>query len=89
MYFNVGSQFTFALLKFISDTKWLSLITETDLEGLDAHTREHPHLHGNDVVHELPHLGTLLRLDGDGSKAHGLDLYPTGLDLDSAIFYFL
>jgi septal ring factor EnvC (AmiA/AmiB activator) len=25
-------------LKFISDTKWLSLITETYLEGLDAHT---------------------------------------------------
>jgi hypothetical protein len=24
-------------LKFISDTKWLSLITETYLEGLDAH----------------------------------------------------
>jgi hypothetical protein len=27
-------------LKFISDTKWLSLITETYLEGLDAHTNE-------------------------------------------------
>jgi hypothetical protein len=25
-------------LKFISDTKWLSLITETYLKGLDAHT---------------------------------------------------
>jgi hypothetical protein len=24
-------------MKFISDTKWLSLITETYLEGLDAH----------------------------------------------------
>jgi hypothetical protein len=24
-------------LKFISDTKWLPLITETYLEGLDAH----------------------------------------------------
>jgi hypothetical protein len=25
-------------MKFISDTKWLSLITETYFEGLDAHT---------------------------------------------------
>jgi hypothetical protein len=25
-------------MKFISDTKWLSLITETYLEGLDTHT---------------------------------------------------
>jgi hypothetical protein len=25
-------------MKFISDTKWLSLITETYLEGLDAHS---------------------------------------------------
>jgi hypothetical protein len=33
-----GPQFTFAAFKFISDTKWLSLITETYLEGLDAHT---------------------------------------------------
>jgi hypothetical protein len=32
-----GAQFTFASLKFISDTKWLSLVTETYLEGLDAH----------------------------------------------------
>jgi hypothetical protein len=32
-----GAQFTFVALKFISDTKWLSLITETYLEGLDAH----------------------------------------------------
>jgi hypothetical protein len=30
-------------LKFISDTKWLSLITETYLEGLDAHNwQDHP-----------------------------------------------
>jgi hypothetical protein len=28
-------------MKFISDTKWLSLITETYLEGLDAHN--HPY----------------------------------------------
>jgi hypothetical protein len=27
-------------MKFISDAKWLSLITETYLEGLDAHTRD-------------------------------------------------
>jgi hypothetical protein len=30
-------QFTFVALKIISDTKWLSLITETYLEGLDVH----------------------------------------------------
>jgi hypothetical protein len=29
-------------LKFISDAKWLSLITETYLEGLDAHTCDTP-----------------------------------------------
>jgi hypothetical protein len=28
-------------MKFISDTKWLSLITETYLEGLDAHNMPH------------------------------------------------
>jgi hypothetical protein len=38
MYFYVGYQSTFAALKFIGDTKWLSLITKTYLEGLDAHT---------------------------------------------------
>jgi hypothetical protein len=32
-----GPQFTFDSMKFISDIKWLSLITETYLEGLDAH----------------------------------------------------
>jgi hypothetical protein len=34
----LGPQFSLALLKFISDTKWLSLITETYLEDIDAHT---------------------------------------------------
>jgi hypothetical protein len=32
-------------MKFISDTKWLSLITETYLEGLDAHIVQEHNLH--------------------------------------------
>jgi hypothetical protein len=43
-----------------------------------------------DVVCELPHLDTLLWLDGDGdgSKAQDRDLGLTGLDLGSTIFLF-
>jgi hypothetical protein len=37
-------------MKFISDIKWLSLITETYFEGLDAHAR---------VVRDLPPLVSL------------------------------
>jgi hypothetical protein len=43
-------QFTFASLKFISDTKWLSLITETYLEGLDAHRGFSSHLASDEIT---------------------------------------
>jgi hypothetical protein len=38
-------------LKFISDTKWLSLITETYLKGLDAHSR--PYNASNGAIFKL------------------------------------
>jgi hypothetical protein len=48
MYFDVGAQFTFIVMKFISDTNWLSLITETYIEVLDAHMAPVPgSAHGN------------------------------------------
>jgi hypothetical protein len=50
------------------------------------------HMDGDseDVVCELPHLDTLLWLDGDGdgSKSQDRDLGLTGLDLGSTIFLF-
>jgi hypothetical protein len=55
-------------MKFISDTKWLPLITETYLEGIDAHNRHRLRSMGQGHSYPIDESGVLAVADVVGSS---------------------